>query len=198
MSLSGTAHYWAQMKRLTRENGAFTAAEIDGESNRIVRDTIKLYVTALLRQGDIERKGQRAASAGRFAAPLYAVTHQSARAPVQKKHAGNGDRGQRQQQLWNAMRALPAFTMGEIWMIASTEEVQVSPATSRNYIGALVKASLVLVIKPKSGGLQGWRYRLKPSANTGPKALVIERKGGLRVYDPNRQQYLGESGRIAA
>jgi len=196
--LHGPAHYWRIMKRLTLDAGSFVLDDVVQETNTVSQSTVKAYLYALLKTGDVAVAKRREPRAKGGFANRYIVTHWSARAPVQRRPAFTGDKGRRQRQLWNAMRALPQWTIRELAIAASTEDVAVAEGIAQAYVLALQAAGAVLALRPYakarpgSSGASAGLYRLKPSANTGPRPLEVQRIGALRVFDPNRNAYLGE------
>jgi len=74
------------------------------------------------------------------------------------------------QQLWNAMRALKAFTLDEVVFAAATEEVRIQRHVARNYVQQLLRAGYLSENAKRIGPAADIVYRLKPGANTGPLA----------------------------
>ena len=197
--LNGPARYWRVMKDLTKSKGAFTLADIDGATSGVKTSTVKDYTRRLVKQGDVVLIEAVNVNRGGVV-NRYRVAHYASRAPSLKRPDYTGRKGAIQRNLWNAMRTLPRFTIAELAIAASTEETPIKVATARAYVLALQTGGAVLAITPYAkarAGATGARpgvYRLKPSANRGPKPLQIERsKGVTRVFDPNRDRYLGEA-----
>lgn len=191
-ALNGPQHCWRIAQRMFA-TGPFTIAQLHGLTNGVERRTVKEIVLDWVKQGQaevVERKTGREKS-GQFFASTYRIVAAAQHAPVRRRASYTGDRGRRQQQLWTAMRTLPQFGIPELAYAASTEDLYVDVGIARSYVGRLVKAGLLLSLLPYSkgrkgafgGGAQAGLYRLKPSANTGPKAVRILKDGS--VFDPN-------------
>lgn len=86
----------------------------------------------------------------------------------------NGRCAQQQRQMWAAMRQLRSWKPGDLAEAASTEECEVTLSAVRSYTRSLHGCGLVM----ERGGL----WRLRPAADTGPRAPVVETFG---VFDLN-------------
>jgi hypothetical protein len=148
------------------------------------------------RQGELHVVGARPGIAGKQA-HLYAVVKKKARAPVVRRPDFVGSFGRSQQYLWTAMRTLGSFTVEDLAVFASTDDVTIKPNTARKYIGALVRVGIVTVVEPPRFGKKGvlgatrGRWRLPASQNRGPNAPKIFQASF--VFDPNRSEIVGES-----
>jgi hypothetical protein len=190
-ALSGPQHVWTAARELSAL-GTFTIRTLHGLTNGVARSSVKALVFAWTRQGAVERVQT---SDRPFAPTLFRVApgfRDFALAPVVRRSAYADERGRRQEQLWTAMRTLPRFTIPELAFAASTDDRPIGADIARSYVGRLLKAGLVIALQPyakgapgRSPGAQAGVYRLKPSANTGPRAPRFL-KGGV-VFDPNRE-----------
>jgi hypothetical protein len=90
----------------------------------------------------------------------------------------------RQQAMWNAMRSLSIFSAAELAAAATTEEARVTIAYASGYATALRDAGYLMATP--SGHRNKLTYRLKPSANTGPRAPML--LNARVVYDANRNK----------
>lgn len=183
----GPEHLWREMRAQSAQG--FTLGSLHGAANGVARRTIKDFLGACEKAGAIRRVGQRPALAGRMTIVWALADDAPAKAPVVRRDDYAGARGRVREQLWTAMRALPAFTVRELAFVASTEEHPVKPRTAERYVRELARGGLMLALTPAAKGAPGRagahaaRWRLKPSANTGPLPPKII-KGD--VYDPNR------------
>lgn len=195
-ALSGPQHLWKIAQEKFGFGAQFTVRDLYGYSNGVSKVTVKLVVANWIATGAVEalpyQKGRQ--SDGKWQPAFYRLKSQTAAAPVRRRAAYTGDRGRRQQQLWNAMRTLPQFGIPELAYAATTEDLVIENGIARSYVGRLLKAGALLSLVPYSKGKKGafgkgadaGLYRLKPSANTGPKALRILKDGS--IFDPNVAQ----------
>lgn len=191
----GPEFYWRWIKRFGK--ASFTVNQLHQATRGVTRSTVKDYVQILKSEGLIAAVGTTKGAGPRARAALrYAVVQTNVAIAPSGKRGSVRDRlrGARQQQLWNAMRVLPSFTLEALTLHASTEDVEVSISTTRTYVGRLVKAGLVATIEPV-GRVEGFRtgflpatLRLVPSANSGPSPLRII---GQRIFDPNKRDFVG-------
>lgn len=183
----GPEHLWREMRR--QSGDGFTLSTLYGAANGVAKRTIRGYLVAFEKAGAIRRVGQRPIPFGRAAIVWSLVENAPAKAPVIRRDDYAGSRGRVREQLWTAMRALPAFTVRELAFAATTEEHPVKPRTAERYVRELGRCGLLLALTPSAKGAPGRtgahaaRWRLKPSANTGPLPPKII-KG--EVFDPNR------------
>jgi hypothetical protein len=194
--LRSPVFYWDKACAFTREKQGFTVAELAGCTCGVANSTIQQWVNAMKRQGELKVVGSRPSIAGKTA-HVYAVVHIRATAPVVRRPDFIGMAGRAQQQLWNAMRTLPNFSLQELAVAASTEERPVSRNTANKYVAALARAGLVAAIEPPAPGRQGrtgaiaGMWRLLKHHNRGPLAPQILQ--ARFVFDPNRDEIVGES-----
>lgn len=195
----GPEHYWA----IARKAGpaGITVPELAGCTNGVAYKTVKNWVRSLANAGALKAVGSRPQKgrpqgAGK-AAILYAVAIRSAAVPVCRRDSFTGERGQIQQQLWTAMRTLPAFGTIELAASASTDTLPVKPRTAEEYVRRLTRAGLLAVLvdyakgKPGATGARAGTWRLKSQANTGPLAPKVF--SATFVFDANRQRMFGEA-----
>ena len=182
--LRGHDHYWKVIRELTEEDSKklFTAHDVDGKcSGNLLRD-VKLFIKLLI-EADIAKKvGERFPNMDN----VYRLLRRPIETPVLSRN-GKTKSGQVQQNLWNTMHALKGgFKVRDLMIMASTEDVPITLYTAKSYVKTLNKAGLFIV---KGKGV-ATTYRLKPSANTGPKAPKILRS--KLVYDANTETIIGE------
>ena len=88
----------------------------------------------------------------------------------------------RQQQMWTAIRQLGAFTVDELRVAASTDDLVLTRSTVAYFVTLLLKAGVLIAVHRVTKRAAGI-YRLRPSLNTGPNAPKLV-KGVL--HDGNR------------
>lgn len=187
--LGGPAFVWSLMT--AAGDKGFTVAELEAECSANKRSTVKSYVLAMLAQGYVARldlDGRK--SDGTFGRRRYRVVRKSRQAPVARRDSYTGERGRAREHLWNAMRILPSFGIRELQIAASTDEVEITFANARAYVGDLLAAGLLVALRPyeKSGkgrapGAVAGLYRLKPAYN----APLPPKAGRDGVFDPNTE-----------
>lgn len=194
--LRGPDFYWQKACEFTVEKQGFTVAELAGCTCGVANSTVQQWVNAMKRQGEIIVVGARSSIAGKQA-HVYGVFRMRREAPVVRRPDFTGRLGRAQQQLWNAMRTLPNFSIQELAVAASTEERPVSRNTANKYVAALARAGLVAAIelpvhgrKGRTGAIAGM-WRLLKHHNRGPAAPQILQ--ARFVFDPNRDEIVGES-----
>lgn len=191
----GPEHYWRIMRELS-QCGGFTIPDVAGCTNGVAFNTVKAYAKALLRMGAIEKVGARSARS-KNTANLYRVAIKNRVAPVVRRESYAGRRGVIQDRLWNTMRRMRDFSIAELCFTASAGDMEIKPHTADQYIRRLAKVGVIMVVEPYRKGAPGaagaraGRYRLRPSANTGPKPPKIFK--AEIVFDSNRNAVIGET-----
>ncbi|TXN71627.1 hypothetical protein [Methylobacterium sp. WL6] len=180
----GPEHYWRMMVELTRSAGGFTVTDIWQLTNSRSRQTIKGYVHHCRDTAAIE-----AVTTGANGAVSYRVVNLNGLAPVVRRDDFRDQRGRIQEQIWTTIRGLPQFTIRELAIEASTDEVTVCERAAKDYVHALREAGYLITVRPsvrlKTPGI----FRLAPGLNTGPKAPAILRT--RFVFDRNREVPMG-------
>ena len=174
---SGPAHYWKAMMAAGAKG--FTIRAIALASDGVSYTTVKRYVWWLEKEVTCVKTGAR--RDGYALQNVYAVKKRQTKAPIERK----GDEPfSARDAMWNAIRTLQQFLRrAELQMSAATEERPISQRSAEHYIQKLVGAGVLLVLqaparacgKSKTGiprGATPGRYKLRPSANTGPQAPV--------------------------
>jgi len=162
---SSRAIAWKAMRTLSGEYGYFSVSTIAALTPAAYRPVAE-WIVWLHREHVLEIAG-----AGSYG-PTYAVqVHGEAPPPSRMT---NGRCAQQQRQMWAAMRKMRSWSPAELADAASTEECQVTPRAVRTYCRSLVKATLVED--------RGGAWRLRPAADTGPRAPVVS---SFAVFDLN-------------
>jgi len=189
----GPEHYWKVMQSLNKKG--FTIRDISMCSDGVAHATVKTYVLFLLREKILARIGTR--KDGFAIASVFKIKAPQRQTPTQHRADYAGKRGAIQLSLWNAMRALPQFTLPELAATASTEEHPVKVRTAEEYVRRLMRAGVTEAVVPYARGAKGavggkaGVYRLARSANSGPLPPKIF--NAAIVFDPNKNRLLGEA-----
>lgn len=187
----GPAHYWAVMRRLTREQKTFTVADLYGQTNGVSLVAVRQYLLGCVEAEWVERVGEQYCSKGHRPQNLYRVIKTSAHAPVIPSRKGDkGNKGLTKQQLWTAMRTMRTFMIRELSVAASTDDHVVSHAAAAKYVQHLARAG-ALVMTDDGRGCAPATYRLKKSADTGPNPPMI--LNASIVFDTNKNRVVGEA-----
>lgn len=183
----GPEHYWRMMTALTRSAGGFTITDIWQLTNSRKRQTIKHYIHVCRDEGHLEALGEDANGA-----VSYRVVNLNQSAPVIRRPNYAGVRGRIQQQLWTAMRGLSQFTIRELAVEASTDDIEVKIRAAKDFVKALTEAGFLTVIRPSRRLHQRGLFRLKPSMDTGPLAPAILKT--RFIVDRNRKDIVATLG----
>lgn len=181
----GKDHFWAVIRELTSTNQAasFTIAEIAGFCDPGQKPSVRDYVVSLVAGGIIEKLGERRNV-------RYRLVSRPREAPSFTRDGRPTQTGAGRQQMWNVMRrARDGFTADELAIWASTDTVRVLATSAYAYAAALEKAGLLVIITPATTQSKA-RYRLKGSANTGPKAPALLKSE--IVFDRNTNSVAGD------
>jgi hypothetical protein len=194
--LRGPEFYWRKACELTRDKQGFTAADLAGCTSGVANATVRRWLSAMRRQGEIKVIG-----AGRIVCGhvenIWAVVRIRDNAPAVERAGNLGMKGRAQQQMWNAMRILPNFTIKELAVAASIEERPVTLHLANWYVVLLARAGMVGLVEKPLFATRGCtpdvpgRWRLLRQHNSGPAAPQIFQ--ARFVFDPNRDQIVGES-----
>lgn len=183
--LRGHDHYWKVIRDLTEQDckQLFTARDVDGKCRDNYKRDVKLFISLLKEAGYISQ-----VAIPKQGDPVqYRILRRPIDTPVLSR-SGETKSGLVQQNLWNTM-CYPlknGFKVGDLRMMASTEDVPITLFTAKSYVKTLNKAGMFIV---KGKGV-ATIYRLKPSAMTGPKAPKILRS--KIVYDANTETIIGD------
>ncbi len=180
LPLRGHDHFWSTIRRLGKNSGTFTRADIDARGNAN-RSAVVDYVKRLARAGFIEVTGEITETG----AQTYRLIRDSRETPRVRRDGSVIEDPPATDQMWRAMKMLRDFTYAELATAASSERATVAPDTAQRYLKHLFDAGYLGVVSGARSGRRGrqTRYRLKRSHNTGPRAPMIQRIH--RVWDPN-------------
>ncbi len=190
----GPEHYWTLMQQAGARG--FLVHELVGQCNSRAYGTLSSYVVTLRTMGVLQEIGREPArQPGAEDAVRYAVVKPLRSAPGDPTRHLHRPARPVQEQLWTAMRALPQFTVREIAIVSSTEEVPVQPMVASKYVKRLFRAGLLTAVTRPAKGAPGMVgpvagvYRLKPGFNRGPRPPAVI---GGRIYDFNVSRFVGE------
>ncbi len=166
-----------------REKEIFNIRDLREETT-MKPDSVRDYVIGLDKAGYLERVDQKELQRG-AAACWRLVKDIGCEAPRVRKDgtpvtAGNGRRN-----MWNAMRIMRQFNARELAVAARTPDCFVKESTAADYAKHLWHAGYLT-------RLDDGRYRMLPTAYTGPMAPMIQRT--KVVWDPNQNQIRWRSG----
>ncbi|MEW6124151.1 MAG: hypothetical protein AB1698_16170 [Pseudomonadota bacterium] len=180
---------WAAILQLD-DIGPWAVVDVVGQSHQGKKETYA-YVRALVANGRAQQVGTRAGGCSHLNTadvPLYRLTRRLAEAPRYGKD-GKPARATGQQQLWNAMRALPGgYDYRELALAASTDETVISPDTAKAYLKRLLAAGYLVVVRP-GRPRHAAIVALKAGMKTRPLAPQIMRT--KFIWDPNVRAVVG-------
>lgn len=163
---------WDAIRRL----GEFTIRQVREET--VLRiESVRDYVMGLEAAGYVERRPR---GEGRFVAVSFRLIKDIGQeAPRVRRDGSQVTAGQGNENMWHAMRIMRTFTALELAVAARTPDCFVKEASAADYIKHLCHAGY---LRANGDG----RYRMLPTAYTGPKAPQIQRT--KRVWDPNQRK----------
>lgn len=183
----GHDHYWSVIKDLGKDKRHFTLHEVALRSNDRDDKAVADYMKRLHAAGFLEVVEQRYLGGSAYQY-VYRLVRRQVPAPMINRGGELGNQGLAQLQIWNAMRALPGFSLTELAVTATTPNVEVPRQTAKRYVTHLNAAGYLQVVRESTTRIQGI-WRLKPSMNTGPNPPKILKT--KMVYDTNRKQIMG-------
>lgn len=181
----GAEYWWSCILDLTREGAGFTYAQLDGLSDPYHERYLGRFLRKLETARFIEKNpfadGKRS----------YILLRRQSHMPVITLDRKESRVGQRLQNMWNVMRRRRGgFTVEELALDASTDDVVVARNTAKQYCLLLARAGMLAVQTPGKRGTGRNIYVLRGSANTGPKPP--RKMKATMVYDPNRGAIIGD------
>lgn len=187
----GSAFLWRQIRAF--KDAEFTTADLHSRVPKLTLDTLRLALAKFVKAGLVRHTGVRRARGhhgGR--AKTYLCAAPGAKAPV-FDYGATGVRGLRQARLWLNIRTLQQWTLEELALRASTEDVEITASLARGYVWQLQKAGIVLVVVGRRSlgscaGMAPAVFKLNPRCNFGPTAPQVFRDSG--VYDPNHRKWV--------
>lgn len=183
----GLDYLWTLILEFTREQDTFLYRDIKGMSDQARLRQILIDLRRLEKAGFLERLPAARPKAAR---PYRLLKRQSTTPALQAGGGGESTIGMGTQNMWNVMRrARNGFTVAELAIDASTDDVKVSHQHAKQYCLLLERAGMLRKQRPGQRGVGRNIYVLLGSANTGPKAP--RRYKSTLVYDENRSLVVG-------
>lgn len=179
----GIDHYWAVIRELGKDGRLWTVGDVLNVSFPKSHETLKTFLRRLVSAGIAE-------IAVPGASPNTPAQYRLLARPVATPKIGNSGTistvGDGQLNMWTAMRRLKAFSIPELAIAATTDECRVARSTAKCFCRLLKDAGALQVLSTSKRRV----YRLKPSANTGPKPPVVLRCSV--VWDQNKGRPIGD------
>lgn len=183
----GLDYLWTLILEFTREQDTFLYRDIKGMSDQARLKQILIDLRRLEKAGILERLPAVRPKAAR---PYRLLKRQSTTPALQTGGGGESTVGMGIQNMWNVMRrSRSGFTVAELAIDASTDDVKVSHQHAKQYCLLLERAGMLRKQRPGERGVGRNIYVLLGSANTGPKAP--RRYKSTLVYDENRSLVVG-------
>lgn len=181
----GKDHFWKVILDLSRGGAAFKYTDVVGFCDHGQQSPVTNFLRELCLAGIASRNVD-------LTKQEYSLNKRQRRRPVTDE-AGNltagGLAGKRRQNMWNVMRRNKAgWTVLELAVAASTDDVSVTKDTAYKYSHALFKAGCLNKVDAKINGCI--HYRLKGSADTGPQCPIVV--AGSAVFDQNTEKLVCE------
>lgn len=180
----GAEYWWSCILDLTREGSSFSYADLDGLSDPYHDRYLGRFLRKLEDAGFIAKvvDGSR----------VYTLTKRQSQVPVIGVDRKESLVGRRLQNMWNVMRRRRSgFTVDELALDASVDDLVVARNTAKQYCLLLARAGMLAVQAAGKRGEGRNIYVLRGSANTGPKAP--RKMKATLVYDPNREIIVGDA-----
>lgn len=178
----GREWFWSLLLEKTAAGASVTFADILDHSDQDQGAALQDFFTRLRKAGVVERSEMK---------PFrYRLLQRQPDCPIIRADGRVIAIGTGRQNMWNVMRRSRGFTVPQLAVDASTDDVAVSRSAAQSYVYRLHIAGLLNVIKP---GLSGSPqvYVLRGTANTGPKAPRLHK--AAIVYDANTGKIVGQA-----
>lgn len=175
-ALRGWDHFWKVIRQLGEDGQRFTARAVAMQCQPGVDADVRDYIRRLVRAGIAERTFGK-----------VRLLQRPRATPSLKRDGTTFLQAKGPQQMWNVMRReTGGFTLQQLTIDATTDEVSVSRSAATHYCRALCEAGLLINI----GTPRAPVYRLTGSGNTGPLPPAVLRSS--LVYDQNLEAIVGE------
>lgn len=191
----GNDHMWSTIRDLTAASTdtLFSCPEIHTRCDDTVpARTVRNFVQKLVLNGIAE---QLPSITGKNGAQLhqFRLLRRPITTPILSAQDGKTALyGRARQQMWDTIRypLKGGFTVADLITFASTEDVAVSRSSAALYVRALRNAGILLTVKAPRPHHVG-TFRIKPSADTGPKAPKV--LTAEIVFDANEQRIVSQA-----
>ena len=174
---------WKAIRRLK----IFTFKEVRYETQCSL-STVTEYLVGLTAAGYLERDSQR----------VYTLVRDiGVDTPHVRRDGTEYTQGKGREQIWTVLPILKEFSVRDVVVHASTEQVSVAETTVQEYLKYLHKAGYLAMARPsrpghKPGTGQQVRYRFLMAKYTGPKAPMIQR--AIQLFDRNIEKVVWSKG----
>jgi hypothetical protein len=179
----GQDHFWEVIKKLSKENGTFTHADVAGLSSGGAGTAVSTYLLKLRKCGVIEKVGMAT-----YKAAVYRLVRMQRFPPVLRDDGTLGKLNLVQDHIWRAIKRVRAFTIRELCSLASTDKVTVKEQTARGYIRHLEVAGYLRRHDDAAKRDRFTVFSLKAGMDTGPRAPVLV--AAHIVFDRNLRQVM--------
>jgi len=180
--------YWRIMTALQAHVGQFTPRLLVDIAGAEHRNAVEAYLDFLIGEKVITLAGR--AAPGPRAACCYRIDNSGEAPPARRGHAGGLAR---QSALWTAMRNLRNFTIAELAVTASTDDMPLTEETTKDYVLALERAGYLRRDGHAPRRRRTSVYTLPAPRNTGPRPPIVQR-GEDGCFDLNLMQFVNVTG----
>ncbi len=186
--LKGQDHFWSVIRDLTEKDMStpFSVKDVAGLCAGGQKPSVGDFIRRLV-AGGIAEKLTTKDDKGEI---QFRLVSRPRKRPVLRRDGTKAKTAPGQQQMWNVLRRnRDGVTARSLSVEASTDDHVVARNTALKYCRALEAAGMLTVLR-KGGAAVEQLWRLKGSANTGPKAPLILRT--QMVFDQNSGKIIGE------
>jgi len=173
--LAGYQAVWAVMMRFHKEGRSFTRRDVDLQMN-VDSSTIRDHMNRFERAGFIELNAYLPPKNGGSQQKTFRMVKPMREAPRLRRDGTVVTQGLGTEYMWRSMKMLKKFTIKELQLAATTDQVQVTEQTAKDYVKHLFNAGY---LKRVRRGV----YVLPKSKITGPKPPMIQKV--KQVFDQN-------------
>ncbi len=169
---------------IRKHSGAFTSFQIARKSG-VHDETVSTYLFSLGAAGYLKGEDMTGKPAKQWKTWTLEKDN-GIEAPRVTRDGKPVTQGLGMESMWRTMRIIGDFNAAELAAHASACGINVSPASAKDYAGALRKAGYLVVVAEatrRPGLSSTTRFRLGPGKYTGPRPPMIQRTSSL--YDPN-------------
>ena len=188
----GHDHYLSVMRYLGKDSAEFTLAEIASRSNAPRDKSIGDFLQRLIKAQIVEVTRTFNAPTKRGGSVkhnVYRLLSRPTKTPIVNRDGTIGQQGEKNANMWTAMRCMSRFTKHDLAISAATDVLPISIHTAATYIQHLMNAGYLQELRA-SRSRNPAIWRLKPSMNTGPEApRILKTKV---VYDVNKGRIFGK------
>lgn len=178
----GREWFWSVLLEKTVGGSAVTYADILDHSDQDQGAALHDFFTRLRKAGVVDRSETKPYH--------YRLLQRQPICPIVRADGRVAALGAGRQNMWNVMRRSRGFTVPQLAVDASTDDVAVTRSAAQSYVYRLHLAGLLNVLKSGASGMPQV-YVLRGTANTGPKAPRLHK--AAIVYDANTGKIVGKA-----